>query len=153
MLTIFGRVSQKLEELFTPFYGYVFELLIRDLKNLIQQYQSIAQGSSKKRDKPRAPIQTRLDCLYIESALSALNCLFRHDIHRDFVDSIKFDQLAEVLSELFTVTAIGAEVYTRLAEDYLWECIISLCLSVGNDYQVKALNYKVLATLLRFCCC
>jgi len=34
LLVIFEKLSEKLGDLFTHFYGYIFEDLVKDLKNL-----------------------------------------------------------------------------------------------------------------------
>lgn len=94
---IYQKLTEKLGDLFTHFYGYIFEDVVRDLKSLsIYEESKSFLISEKSQKRERSSTNYALECSagYLSQLLDSLKVLFETDKENEFLDSIKFDTIS-----------------------------------------------------------
>ena len=149
LINIFERLSLKLGDLFTHFYGYIFEILTKDLEDM--QVHKEAQSSKLVGKKDRNVSEYSLHCsiVYAKSLMKTLMSLFSNDPANEFMDSVKFDLIGPKIGNLFNVTGFGGE-YSNFITEYLRPCLICLYTNTKDDYKLKSLNTEVYFYSFRF---
>lgn len=133
-----------------PFFGYFFEELLADLKE-VHAKTCWAVKKSQKRQAELGDREREISLNYTKSVLKLLELLFNADTNEDFVDSVRFDQLVEPLSRLFECTRAFASAsdYPAFIEHNLSACLVALCQCVKDDYKLKTLNFNVRLSLMQ----
>jgi hypothetical protein len=152
LLKMFERLSDKLGDLFTHFFGYIFDDMVEDIKTLTVMAEPKATptnpNSNPKRQHP-LPTQYSLQlcAAYTQQLLLTLRSLFVHDHTSDFLDSLKFDAVAPQLAAVF-VTVNFDEHYSEVIGKGLLPCLVALCVHTADDYKLKTLNTHVRAPIM-----
>jgi hypothetical protein len=99
--SIFCKLSTNLGNLFTPFYGYVFDSYLKDLDLIVSE--KTEKSKEAKRQRTESNFADLAILTYTTKVLESLSLLFVNDVEKEFLDATKFDLLSERLSNLFTI--------------------------------------------------
>ena len=149
LINIFEGLSLKLGDLFTHFYGYIFEIITKDLEDMQAHRQSQTSKLVGKKDRNVSEFSLNCSIVYAKSLMKTLMSLFSNDPANQFMDSVKFDLLGPKIGNLFNVTGFGSE-YSNFITEYLRPCLICLYTTTKDDYKIKSLNTEVFFSLFRF---
>lgn len=105
---IYCLLSENLQALFNPFFGYIFDSIIKDYQNVTKAYQSKAKSAASKdikrsREGNQDYTESVIE-LYLGSSLMSLQMLFKNDKDHEFMDSVKTDALGDPLCDLILLS-------------------------------------------------
>ena len=93
------RLSEILENYFVSFYAFVFDFFGLYVAYFVDTYSKPVELASKKRKLAFSDDYYDNSCRVMVLLLENFTLLFKHD-KEEFIDSMKFDKLAEIIPSL-----------------------------------------------------
>ncbi len=104
------RLSELLENYFVSFYAFIFDFFGSYVSFFVETFSKPAEFSNKKRKLPYSDDYYENSCRVFVLLMENFTLLFKHD-KEEFIDSMKFDKLAEIVPSL--LDCIYIKQYTK----------------------------------------
>ncbi|KAM3127713.1 hypothetical protein pb186bvf_020201 [Paramecium bursaria] len=143
-----NRISIKLNQSFTKYYQFIFDIIINEMQQFHQVFNEIPkQTKLQKRRQNESDMYYKLELVLARHILTSIEYLCQGD-QEQFLDTDKFDRLSEPLAKMLDTGLIQKyEPILGFLEEWTTPAILAVFQSINDDYKWKTLHTHILSVV------